>query len=414
MCSVLCSGPYVRATNKMLWIGHYASEDMFMEMAKKGYSDAAAYVSQRNIIDALDAIGIRMDTLNAYRLPVKYADFKVERKSWTRKNGSENVSISFKNVRYIAHVLRAMALRREAEQWAIKNRAYKLVVLVYGMQSSSLSAALRIKQLTQDVHICLIIPDLPQYMDFDMSAIKKILKGLDWQVLKRQFNSIDSFVLYAEPMAQFLGIPDYKWMLMEGSLSAEEIPPEPHPYFRNKTTIVMYSGQIDKRYGIIEMLQAIELIKDDKYEFWFTGKGNAMHELSEAIKRDPRIKYLGFLPSREDLLQKQQQASMLINLRLPNEPGSTYAFPSKLLEYMASGRPVLTPKIGGIPEEYYKYLIIISSVLPSDIANAIQRTAAMSEEQYRQVGKFARRFIVENKTSHIQAQRIISFLSGKL
>ena len=200
-------------------------------------------------------------------------------------------------------------------------------------------------------------------MDLDMSAVKRILKALDWQVIKRLLTSIDSFVLYTEFMAQFLRIPDHKWMLMEGSLSVEEIPSKLPIHNRTKTT-VMYSGALDKKTGILEFLQAIGFIRDEKYEFWFTGSGNALQEIILASKRDARIKYLGFLPTRKDLLKKQQQATMLINMRLPSAQRSEYSFPSKLLEFMISGRPVLSPKLGGVPDEYYKYLVEIPSTTP--------------------------------------------------
>jgi len=398
---------------KTLWIGQYSSEEMFQEMVSNGYTDAAGHVSQRNIIEALDTLGMQTDTLNAYNVPAKYTARTVERRVWNRQVGTTDICIGFRNFGYAAHLLRARAMCVEAEQWVRSNRSHNLVVIVYAMQSSALAAALRIKQLARHVHICLIVPDLPQYMDSHMSITKKMLKALDWQVIKRQLPSIDSFVLYTGSMARFLDLPSHKWMIMEGSLAAADIPPAP-TFDSHAKNIVMYSGSLDKRLGILELLQAIELLKDENYEFWFTGTGSALLDLLLASKNDVRIKYLGFIPSRAALLQKQQAASMLVNMRSPEEPMSAYSFPSKLLEYMATGRPVLSPRLGGIPSEYYQHLVTMPSIRPVDIASAIRRTASLSESERTRIGAAARNYIVENKTADIQAQRIMHFLSGRL
>ena len=396
---------------EVLWIGQYASEEIFAELVSKGWQSASAHVSQRNIIDALDDLGLAFVTLNAYTLPADYAERVIARRTWRRINGAENVSVGFPNIKYLAHLFRMKALMVEARQWVKTSQCQKRIVIVYGIQSSLLAAALAIKRLHPNMHICLIAPDLPQYMDLDMSPLKRALKYLDWRAIKQQLSSVDSFIVYAEPIAGYLGLKKQKYMVMEGSLPAEEVPSIPVSPNRD-STVVMYSGKLDKRFGILELLRAINLI-DDQYEFWFSGSGNALDEIVGASKRDPRIKYLGFLPSRAALLQTQQRASMLINMRLPEEPSSRYSFPSKLLEYMASGRPVLSPRLQGIPEEYYNYIVEMPSVKPLDIATTILRTAALPADELVRYGQQARDFILKNKTATAQAKRIIDFISAQ-
>ena len=222
--------------------------------------------------------------------------------------------------------------------------------------------------------------------------------------------SVNGFILYSKNMAKALKLYADNWMVMEGSICTSDMIKNNKNIIAGNKISIMYSGKIDKRYGIMELLEAIEQIDNDEYEFWFTGTGNAVKEVTERAKVDCRIKYLGFLPSREDLLQKQQEASMLINMRLPTERGSAYCFPSKILEYMASGRPVLSFKIGGIPDEYFNYLVEINSTNKEDIAKAIKIVANMSYEERNQFGKNARDFVINNKNSSIQAKKILGFI----
>ena len=63
-----------------------------------------------------------------------------------------------------------------------------------------------------------------------------------------------------------------------------------------------------------------------------------------------RIEFLGMLP-RTDVLELQSKATILVNPRQPVGDFTKYSFPSKTIEYMASGTPLLMYKLPGIPEE---------------------------------------------------------------
>ena len=101
---------------------------------------------------------------------------------------------------------------------------------------------------------------------------------------------------------------------------------------------------------------------------------------------------------------------MLISTRRPDEPASDYCFPSKLFEYMMSGNPVLSCRIGGIPDEYFNYLVEMKTTSPSDIKDAILSVAEMSEEERVALGKNARDFILTEKNNVAQARKILEFV----
>lgn len=399
---------------KYLWIGKYASEAVFEEMASKGYADAAAQVSQSNLIHALDDLGVSADTLNAYNVPNSYHDKEIVQRTWSRTGRSQDVSIGFKNLGYLAVLDRMRNMKVAARSWASRNAGSRqVVVIVYGMQSSLLSAAAEVKRLIPRSVICLLVPDLPQYMDMSMSLTKRVLKAMDWIVIKRLLRCVDRYVLYTKHMADFLKIPDGQWMVMEGSLDPKEFEGSDLESDSTLTkTTVMYSGRIDKRYGIPELLSAIDRIEGPDYEFWFTGTGNAVELVRSKSEVDSRIRYLGFLGSRQAVLAKQREATMLINMRLPTEEGSAYCFPSKILEYMASGRPVLTFRLSGIPDEYYDYLVTMKSPCAEDIAAAIEYVGRLDEAGRSGIGRAARDYVLRSKNSQTQARRILAFCSG--
>ena len=171
----------------------------------------------------------------------------------------------------------------------------------------------------------------------------------------------------------------------------------------------MYSGKLDNQYGIPMLLEAFMLIEDHDAELWLTGSGNAEGYIKECASKDTRIKFYGFLPSRTEVLKKQNEAKALINMRLPSEPASEYCFPSKLFEYMATGIPVLSFRLGGIPEEYYQYLYLIDEESVAAVKKGIETALSSNCE----IGEAAKEFILNNKTSEQQSRRILKWIKLK-
>ena len=126
--------------------------------------------------------------------------------------------------------------------------------------------------------------------------------------------------------------------------------------------------------------------------------------------KNNKIKFYGFLSSRDELRELQEKATMLINMRDPKEEASKFCFPSKLFEYMLTGKPVLSLKLMGIPQEYFQYLINVDSTGAKDIAKAIERVANENDKCRVEFGMKAREFIVEKKNNISQAEKIYQFI----
>ena len=216
-------------------------------------------------------------------------------------------------------------------------------------------------------------------------------------------------------MADFLNLPIERCLVMEGSISNQEclnslLKESKKTEKHGKNISILYSGSLNMKYGIPELIEGFGMIDADDYELWFAGTGDAKEYIESKASKDSRIKYFGYIPRREDLLDMQRNATMLFNTRLPGEKASLYCFPSKLFEFLLSGRPVLSYKIGGIPDEYFNYLIEVKSSTPCDIKNAICYVAQMSETEREKIGLAGRNYVIEEKNSLKQAKRICEFI----
>mgnify|MGYP004611646163 FL=1 len=345
--------------SQLLWIGCVESDEEFKIKAQKGCDSASAQVSQKNLIYGIEEVsGKVFDSINGSVLPPfpVYQDRIIEPVMWEHKPNAVDISVGYRNDKYINRVNCKRAMVKAADEWVeTRYKGGELVVFAYSMRSAPMATACYIQKKIPQAKIYLIITDLPQFMDLGQSFVKATLKKVDWIDIKRMQAKFNGFILYAEKMAEFLEIQSNKWILMEGSFdTSEQIVSA-----KEKKKAVMYSGKLDEQYGINMLVDAFMSIHDSGMELWLTGGGNSENYIKECARKDNRIKFYGFLPSRQDVLQKQAEASLLINMRLPSEPASGYCFPSKLFEYMATGTPVLSFDIAAIPREYLQHLYVV-------------------------------------------------------
>lgn len=394
-----------------MWIGCLESDSEFERKAKKGAKLASAQVSQANIISGIESLtGLCFDSVNGSVLPPypAYEDRDIEPVVWSHKDKSFDISVGYRNDKYINRVNCRIAMVKAVRDWVKRRyKGGKLTAIAYSMRSAPMAAAAELKRLVPEARIFLIITDLPQFMDLGQSKLKAFLKRIDGIGIKRMQGKFDGFILYAEKMARALDIPKPKYLVMEGSFDASELKA---PKTGKKTKAIMYSGTLDMQYGIDLLLKAFMSVEDADAQLWLTGGGNAVEYIKDCAARDSRIHFFGFLPSRAEVLDKQAQAAALVNMRLPSEVASAYCFPSKLFEYMASGTPVLSFALEGIPEEYYEHLVMINDESTAAVRAAIERVLDMDAEAAARIGDGAKRFVTEKKNTAAQCGRICAWL----
>lgn len=399
-------------TIQLLWIGSYDSDEEFVVKSRKGMKTASAQVSQKNLVEGIETETQKpMDSINGSIVPhfPVYKDRIVSKIYWDRENGAHNVSVGYLNVKYLNRLTCRISMEREAEHW-VKTRYLggELTILAYGLRSAPMATALRIKKRIPHARIFNIVTDLPEFMDLGESRVKKLLKKVDMLSIRRFMKRMDGFVLYAPKMAEYLSIPDGKWLLMEGSYDVGELRSDTKKRTDGKRAI-MYSGVLDVQLGIDLLLKAFMQLKDPELELWLTGGGNAEGLIRKCAEKDPRIRFFGFLPTRADVLKLQSEAALMINMRLPSEPASAYCFPSKIFEYLCSGNPVLSYRIEGISDEYADHLIFIEDETVEATCRAMEKALAMDEEQRRAFGEAAREFVCTRKNNLHQARRVLEF-----
>lgn len=394
---------------RYLWIGSLEDKNIIKEKIKKGYNSSSAFISQKNLIEGLEnQFKASIDSINESIVPPYplYKDKNIKRTTWCRGK-SYNVNVGFKNFKYINKLFARKSMLKEAQEWIKKINVEndEVIIFVYSLRSAPMVVANYLKSKILKCRCFIFISDLPEFMDVGESKFKKILKKFDKIVINKRLNDYEGYFLYTMNMKKKLRIDSSKCYEMEGTYNPKEFVNFNNKHNSSKKVIV-YSGKLDKMYGIDLLVDAFMEIADSNFELLITGGGDSIEYIKDKSKIDKRIKYLGFLPTRNDVLKLQQEADLLINMRLPSEEASNYCFPSKLFEYLVSGTPVLSFRLGGIPTEYNKFLYFIETEDKNSIKNSIVDFFKIDKQVREKRGNEGREFILQNKTIEIQCQKI--------
>jgi glycosyltransferase involved in cell wall biosynthesis len=183
------------------------------------------------------------------------------------------------------------------------------------------------------------------------------------------------------------------------------------PSMEKKTSprVCFYAGGVSKQYGLSNLVEGFRKADLANARLHIYGPGDYVEELESIAAEDDRIFYGGMLLNTE-IVDKEQEAALLVNPRPTDEEYVKYSFPSKTMEYMASGTPVLTTVLPGMPREYHPYVYLLEDETADGIAAKLQKVLASSDGELFRKGMEARTFVLEQKNNVIQAQKILDML----
>lgn len=253
-----------------------------------------------------------------------------------------------------------------------------------------------------------IVPDLPDHATsaaFTGHGFLKRIFGAFVSVSKKLNKKFDGYICFAEPQMAYLN-RERPHIVMEGfmdtSLMDAIAPADPHP---NR---VMYAGGLMYRYGIRELVDGFIAADIPDAELYIYGEGEAKEYV---MGKETSGVYYGGCLSREQVIAQEKSAFLLVNPRPTKDEYSKCSFPSKLMEYMASGTPVLTSRLGCIGEEYFDKMNFFDDITVDAVADALRYCFAHREPMYARA-KQAAAYIRDYKNVNYQAGKIVKFISS--
>lgn len=321
--------------------------------------------------------------------------------------------VPFVNIQLLKQLTIKINVEKLLEKWLKDNQNVKdKVVLMYSIYPPYSEPAIRLCK-KYGCHISAVITDLPEYMYSwkNSNGIRGwYSKRLSKKMIELQ-GKCDSYILFTNPMAAKMRIENKPFIVSEGfcDISIFDDIPTQEKYTR-KT--IVYGGNLSKLYGIKNLVKGF-MQTDIDAELHLYGAGEDSIFIEECAKQDSRIKFFGRV-NRKTLLIALKKANLLVVNKPTSDDYSNYSFSSKILEYMASGTPLLTTKVGGMPKEYYDYLYFFDEESIEGIKYSLEKTISISDKQLKDHGLAARTFAVKNKNYHCMTSKIINFLSDSI
>lgn len=310
------------------------------------------------------------------------------------------------NLPWIKQQMRSHLAQKALMQWVQKDSNNR-TVLLYTQYLPYMQAVSKVKKRFPDLKAAVIVTDLPNDLGLP-SGRKGLLKKIEYMRGDQSIalcREMDGFVLLTEPMAQAMGVENKPFEVIEGLIvertcenivSSEEQKP-----------FVLYTGTLEPGLGIAEMLEAF--LRMPEYDLYICGQGSMQDEVRKVATEAENIHFLGFVP-QEKALALQARASALINPRQPSGIFTKYSFPSKTLEYMRSGKPVLCCRLEGIPRDYDEYLCYIEENGAKGIEAAVRKLMQMPMEERNKLGERGRQYVLEYKNPRVQCKKLLQLL----
>lgn len=334
-------------------------------------------------------------------------DLYLRKKQYTLSFGTKIKCPALVNLPFIKQISIFIKTYCYLKRWFKKNKNDKKSVISYSDYPPYANACRLACKREKNAECILLMTDLPTFslMPHKPGINTMLNCGMDKE-REKNFDKFCKYILLTEHMAEKMRVQQKPYIVLEGFS-------DPASYMfeqkKSEKKVLMYSGALSDVHNISSLIDAF-LITELDCELWIFGSGNKEAKVKEAAQKDSRITFFGKV-SREELLKRQKEATLLISVKSALDEHTKYAFPSKILEYMTSGTAVLSTRVGGIPEEYFNYIIPIEDESIEGISESIKRCFELSSDELNKIGQKSKEFAATEKNCKNQAKKIIDFIS---
>ncbi len=366
---------------EIVFIGGYFDKEYEAEFINntKGAVENSANIFQRKLIAGFKRVAdeflvFSAPLIGAYPQRYRKMRFKV-------KKTSEINYVSFNNIWGFRNISRKRSLIKELDKKVDYSK--NLCVVVYSAHSPFIEAARHIKKKSPSSKICLVVPDLPEYMMLTkkIPLYYKVFKYFDVKHIYRLCKFVDLYMVLTDHMLDVLPNGRTKESFVAEGIIDLPINVDIKPKCNNTKTI-LYCGKLDEAFGIMNLVNAFNLIRDNEVKLVICGKGEKADEISQLS--DEKIVYKGQVSAHE-ATSYINEADILVNPRQNDMEYTKYSFPSKNIEYLLSGNAVVAYMLDGMSEKYKDFIYYPKDNSVQSLADAL--LCALNDSVESRIGK---------------------------
>lgn len=259
------------------------------------------------------------------------------------------------------------------------------------------------------IKVCAVVTDIPT-LSTNMkgrreSIIKKWLLSIYQKISDADLKSYDAYIPLTESINDVVNKKGSPYVVVEGFADSKDTEiSEIHEDY------IMYAGGVHEKYGVKALTEAFISLKRKDIQLYIFGDGSYVEELEKLQEKNQNVRYMGCV-SPEEVVTYEKRALLLVNPRPIDEGFAKYSFPSKTMEYMLSGTPVVSTRLPGIPKEYFDYMYSFEEDSCDGIADKLNESLRLSKDELMKKGIAGHDFVQKNKNNVVMASKIIRMIS---
>ncbi|UBV42719.1 glycosyltransferase [Deinococcus taeanensis] len=360
----------------------------------------AGNLAQQGMLTGIAEAGAHISVLSFQPVPA----FPRSLRWWVRgqrlSSGYKQRLVPFVNIPYLKQVSLACAFVFQG--WYQIRRTKPHVLMSYNVNTFISAPLLLLSRL-------LCVPYVPVVYDVDVPGATVPdgpLQRLEYRWATWILPLLPAAVTGTALIGRDL-MPGRPTLIVEGGLNKEQQTYAPTAFTSDTTFDIVFAGALEKYNGVDVLMDAMAWLPDH-VRLHIAGQGRMCSAVQAYAAADDRIVYHGLL-DMDGLRRLYAKGDLLVNHRSDQRLDSRYVFPSKLIEYLAAGIPVVSTRFRSLPEEYLPFLELLLDESPRALATGIEQVmstlpAARSRAQRGQ------EFAQMNKSWAFQGRRILSFL----
>ena len=309
-------------------------------------------------------------------------------------------TVPYINIPIIKQLMIQHMLKKELNRVLSTDEFHNSTIVVYNTMSIFARPVLRTAK-KQGLNAIAIVADLP------IREKKNMVRRIED---RRQIESIgrmsDIIPLTKQIALDFA--PDLPYCVVEAGCNPDDYGDDDLQLDTSSYNNVVFSGTLNLLSGIELIINAMRAVKNHDIILDIYGDGPLRQFVETAAKSTHNIHYHGKV-TNDQMIAIQKKAGLLVCPREKDSFTTKYTFPSKILEYICSGVPVLSNRLPGIPSEYEQYINYTASESEADWAYAID-TILQPEQyaKYTEKARKARECVPATKTWKRQVERVLT------
>lgn len=312
------------------------------------------------------------------------------------------------NLKVIKNLYWGLKIKGFIKKWHAERQNEDCAVLIYNVYTPPIfnvyKACSKVKCKLAAILYDLGIPPKRQKLGIiSMLGFRSMEKAAEKYITK-----IDGRIVINERIINHYA-PEQSFLLVDGGINNHVISKLfPLSPTKGDEFTFLLAGLLWDQNGTKLVLDTLKAHPEIKGKFVFAGQGNDVDIITEQAKTDSRIIYAGML-NQEELFKLYEKSDVLLNLRIEEE--EDFHFPSKLLEYLVTGKHVISTPIAHAERDYGDFITFVRDVTPDGLAKVINKVCSKSKEELVTMGISAREFMLNERNWKAQTNRIINYLS---